>query len=55
MFLYKDGVKVSLTAYTINGNNYFKLRDVAQAFDIGVEWDGVNKIIYIDTTKPYIP
>lgn len=53
--IYKDGVKVSLTAYTINGNNYFKLRDVAQAFDIGVEWDGVNKIIYIDTTKPYIP
>lgn len=53
--IYKDGVKITLTAYTINGNNYFKLRDLGQAFNFGVEWDGVNKIIDIDTTIDYAP
>jgi hypothetical protein len=51
--IYKDGVKVALTAYTINGNNYFKLRDVAQAFDIGVTWDGATSTVGIDTTTGY--
>ncbi|MDR2360440.1 MAG: hypothetical protein LBD85_04050, partial [Oscillospiraceae bacterium] len=35
-----DGKEVSLTAYNIGGNNYFKLRDIGAAFDFGVDWDG---------------
>jgi hypothetical protein len=50
----KDGVEVPLTAYTINGNNYFKLRDIAQAFNIGITWDGTTKTIGIDTTSDYV-
>ena len=53
--IYKDGAVVSLTAYTINGNNYFKLRDVAQAFNILVTWDGATNTVGIDTTKDYTP
>jgi hypothetical protein len=53
--IYKDGVVVSLTAYTINGNNYFKLRDVAQAFNIGVTWDGATSTVGIDTAMDYVP
>jgi len=53
--VYKDGVPVTFTAYTINGNNYFKLRDVAQAFNFGVTWDNVTKTIIIDTSKNYVP
>lgn len=53
--IYKDGTEVSLTAYHINGNNYFKLRDVAQAFDIGVTWDHETKTVGIDTATSYIP
>ena len=34
-----DGKEVALTAYTIDGNNYFKLRDIGQAFDFGIGWD----------------
>lgn len=51
--VYLDGQTVDLTAYTINGNNYFKLRDIAALFDFGVEWDGANQRIVIDTSVPY--
>ncbi|WIV11911.1 stalk domain-containing protein [Proteiniborus sp. MB09-C3] len=51
--IYKDGEEVQLTAYTINGNNYFKLRDLAQAFDIGVTWDNATKTVGIDTSIGY--
>jgi hypothetical protein len=27
-----------LTAYTIGGNNYIKLRDIAKLFDFDVDW-----------------
>lgn len=50
----KDGVEVPFNAYTINGNNYFKLRDIAQAFDIGITWDGTTNTIRIDTTTGYV-
>lgn len=48
-----DDKEVSLTAYTINGNNYFKLRDIAQVFDFGVTWDGKTNTIRIDTLNKY--
>lgn len=52
--IYKDDVKLELTAYNIAGNNYFKLRDIGEAFDFGVNWDGAAKIIKIDTNLAYI-
>ncbi|MDR2420631.1 MAG: hypothetical protein LBD49_00815 [Oscillospiraceae bacterium] len=50
-----DGEEVSLTAYNIGGNNYFKLRDIGAAFDFGVSWDGAKNTIVIDTSKGYTP
>jgi uncharacterized repeat protein (TIGR02543 family) len=50
--IYKDGKEIYPTAYNINGNNYFKLRDIAEAFGIGVTWDGVTNTIGINTTEP---
>jgi hypothetical protein len=52
--IYKDGEEVSLTAYNINDNNYFKLRDIAKAFDIGVTWDGATNTVGIDTSISYV-
>lgn len=52
--VYKDGVEVVLTAYTINDNNYFKLRDLGKTFNFSVTWDGESNSIVIDTTKDYI-
>ncbi len=49
----KDGAAISLSAYLINNNNYFKLRDLGQLFDFEVAWDSANGIIIVDTSKPY--
>jgi|GEM_PF-683926 len=53
--IYIDGTEVQLTAYNINGNNYFKLRDVMQKFNVGVGWDGATSTITIDTKIDYTP
>lgn len=52
--IYLNGRSIELTAYTIGGNNYFKLRDVGQTFDFGVIWDAENETVIIDTAKGYI-
>jgi hypothetical protein len=53
--IYLNGSKISLTAYTIQGNNYFKLRDVGQTFNFGVDWDGINNAISVNTNVGYTP
>ncbi|MDR2132404.1 MAG: copper amine oxidase N-terminal domain-containing protein [Clostridiales Family XIII bacterium] len=53
--IFLDGNEVTLTAYNIDGNNYFKLRDIGVAFDFGVDWDGAKNTIVIDTSKGYTP
>lgn len=49
-----NGEKLELGAYNINGNNYFKLRDIAKAFNIGVTWNGKLNMIGIDTAIDYV-
>jgi hypothetical protein len=51
--IYKDGEAINLKAYTIGGNNFFKLRDIAEAFDLGVTWDNATKTVGIDTSIGY--
>ena len=53
--IYLDGKQITLTAYNIDDNNYFKLRDIGAAFNFGVDWDGANNTIIIDTSKGYTP
>lgn len=52
--IYKDGQEITLKAYTINENNFFKLRDIAKAFDIGITWDGETSTVGIDTSIGYV-
>ncbi len=41
--IYVDGRQVSMTAYSIGGNNYVKLRDIGRAVGFNVYWkDGVR-------------
>lgn len=47
--VYKNGTKIQLTAYTIDGSNYFKLRDIGEALDITIDWDEATKTIKINT------
>lgn len=50
-----NGTEVYLTAYTIDQNNYIKLRDLGEAIDFGVDWDGGSNTVLIDSTKGYTP
>ena len=52
--VYMNGIEISLKAYNINDNNYFKLRDVAEAIDFGVTWNAQKSTIAIDTTQGYM-
>ena len=44
-----DGEEVALKAYTIKGNNYFKLRDLAAAIGSSADWDNTTKTVAITT------
>jgi len=49
-----NGEEAGFAAYNIDGNNYFKLRDIGQALDFYVGWDGAQNTIMIDTSKGYV-
>ena len=53
--IYLDGKEARFTAYNIDGNNYFKLRDIGAAFDFSVQLDGANNTIVVDTSRGYTP
>lgn len=53
-----DGKPVAFEAYNIEGNNYFKLRDLAAAFSgsdkqFSVQWDGEKQAIGLQSNQPY--
>ena len=50
---YLNGQTIQLEAYAIHGNNFVKLRDIGQAVDFGVIYDGTTNSVYIDPNSPY--
>ena len=49
--IYVDGASVQLEAYSINGSNYVKLRDIGEAVGFNVYWDGQS--VQVDSDAPY--
>lgn len=49
-----DNNEIELTAYIVDENSYFKLRDIGKLFDFFVGLDDVNNTIKIDTSMPYV-
>lgn len=47
--IYVDGEEMEITAYNINGSNYFKIRDLAQMIGFEVDWDGEAQAIILRT------
>ena len=45
-----NGNKVTATAYMINNNNYFKLRDLGTILNFGVDWDEDTQTVIIKST-----
>ena len=48
-----DGQETHMTAYTIGGSNYVRLRDIGKAVGFNVYWDTNTKTVQIETGKPY--
>lgn len=48
-----DGEEINIIAYSIDSNNYFKLRDISKVLDFGITWDNATKTIGVDTLLPY--
>lgn len=53
--VYKDNAQMDYTGYNIDDNNYYKLRDVCESFNIGIKWDGANQRVDILTDESYVP
>lgn len=51
--IYVDGQRILMTAYSIGGNNYVRLRDIGKAVDFGVTYDATTNTVHIDSTQPY--
>lgn len=43
------------TIYNINGNTYFKLRDLGRLLDFGVTYEEATNAVHIDPSASYIP
>lgn len=50
----KDGQNIILKGYNLGDSNYFKIRDIAKEFNIGLTWNQQTKTIELDTTADYI-
>ena len=48
-----DGQETHMTAYTINGNNYVKLRDIGEQVGFNVYWNSDAKCVQVESKKPY--
>lgn len=48
-----NGAPVEIEAYTINGHNYFKLRDIGKAVGFNVYWNAEDGTVQIETNRPY--
>lgn len=46
--VYVDGKKINCSAYNINGNTYFKLRDLADALNFSVNYDPQQNLVFMD-------
>ena len=48
-----NGAPVEIEAYTINGHNYFKLRDIGKVAGFNVYWKSEDGTVQIETNRPY--
>lgn len=49
-----NGKELNLVAYNIKGNNYFKLRDIAEKLNVFTGYNSNTKTIALDTNKAYV-
>jgi hypothetical protein len=50
-----DSMNTNLTAYNIDGNNYFMLRELGERFDFGVDHNASTNYVDVNTSIGYTP
>lgn len=50
----KDGETTDISAYNINGNNYFKLRDLGKEVAFDVNYDASDNSVIVETKKTIV-
>lgn len=50
--IFIDGKEVQISGYNMDGNNYFKLRDLAAALDIKIYYDSLRKSVILNPNLP---
>lgn len=53
--VFLNGEKLDVTAYNIDGSNYFKLRELGASINFSVGWDTAANTISVTTSKDYGP
>ena len=53
--VFVDGKEIYTDAFLIEGANYFKLRDIAKALNVGVWYDEYKDNVYVETDIDYDP
>ena len=48
-----DGEEITLDGYIINGNNYYRLRDIGKAIGFDVDFDNASSTVLVKTTSDY--
>ena len=51
--VFSGGQQLNVTVYNINGNNYFKLRDLGAALGFGVSFDEATRTVLVNTGTGY--
>ena len=49
-----DGKPAQIEAYSINGSNYAKIRDIGKAVGFNVSYDAASNTVQINTTEEYV-
>lgn len=47
--VFVDGTRMDMLSYNINGNTYFKIRDIADMVGFSVDWDGNAQAVVLRT------
>ena len=49
-----DGKSAQIEAYSINGSNYARIRDIGKAVGFNVSYDAASNTVQINTTEEYV-
>lgn len=50
-----NGKSISMSGYSINGNNYYKIRDIAEVIGFSVDYENISRTVVIEASSVSTP